>query len=260
MDRRRFNLAWVAKHHFECVRWTSFVVFVSPAVWLLGEWWAGAMGINPLSHLLRFTGTWAVVMLSVTLSVTPLRRLSVWVSRTVHARYGKRVSDWNGLVRLRRQFGLFTFFYAGAHASAYVAFDVGLDLAAIRDDILERPFILVGVTAFALLIPLAVTSNRHAIRALGSSWRRLHLLVYVVALLAIAHFWMQAKLGDNTPLPYTVVLLALLATRWRAWQRGERSTAGEVPERPGAASRAGRVAPAALPARPMPPSGTGSLR
>ena len=80
------------------------------------------------------------------------------------------------------------------------------------------------------------------------------------ALLAIAHFWMQAKLGDNTPLPYTVVLLALLATRWRAWQRGERSTAGEVPERPGAASRAGRVAPAALPARPMPPSGTGSLR
>ena len=140
MDRRGFNLAWLAKHHFEWMRWGSFALFLAPALWLLGEWCVGAMGINPLSHLLRFTGTWAVIMLSVTLSVTPLRRLSVRVSQAVHARYGKRVSDWNWLVRLRRQFGLFTFFYAGMHASAYVAFDVGPELAAIRDDVLERPF------------------------------------------------------------------------------------------------------------------------
>jgi len=220
------NLAWLVKHHFGKVRVASFVLCLSPALWLGGEWLTGSLGINPLNRLLHFTGRWALIMLTISLSVTPARRLSVWISQAVRARYGKRVSDWNGLIRLRRQFGLFTFFYACLHVASYVAFDAGPDLDAIRDDVLQRPFILVGSAAFALLIPLAATSNQAAIRFLGRSWRRLHTLSYVIAILAIVHFWIQAKVGEAKPLPYTVGLVALLA-----WRLGDRGVGGEIKER-----------------------------
>jgi len=225
------NLAWLAKHHFGKVRVASFALCLSPALWLAGEWLTGSLGINPLNRLLHFTGRWALIMLTISLAVTPMRRLSVWVSQTVRARYGKRVSDWNGLIRLRRQFGLFTFFYACLHVAAYVVFDAGTDFDVIRADVLERPFILVGLAAFVLLIPLAATSNQAAMRALGRGWRRLHTMGYVIALLTIGHFWIQAKVGDARPLPYTLVLCALLAVRLHAWRRGDRSAGVEVSER-----------------------------
>jgi len=227
----RRNLAWLAKHHFGRLRWASFVLCLSPALWLLGEWWRDALGINPLNRLLHFTGTWAVTMLAITLSVTPVRRLSIKLSQLVHARYGKRLSDWNWLIRLRRQFGLFTFFYACLHLAGYVAFDAGLDLTAIRDDVLERPFILAGFASFVLLLPLAATSTQFAMRALGGLWRRLHLLTYGVAILAIVHFWSQAKVGEHRHLPYVAVLVLLLGIRLHAWLRGDRSTEGEAKER-----------------------------
>jgi len=225
------NLAWLAKHHFGKVRVASFALCLSPALWLAGEWLTGSLGINPLNRLLHFTGRWALIMLTISLAVTPMRRLSVWVSQTAHARYGKRFSDWNWLIRLRRQFGLFTFFYACLHVAVYVVFDAGPDLDAIRADVLERPFILIGLAAFVLLIPLAATSNQAAMRALGRGWRRLHTMGYVIALLAIGHFWIQAKVGDARPLPYTFVLGALLAVRLHAWRRGDRSVGVEVKER-----------------------------
>ncbi len=153
------------------------------------------------------------------------------MSQTVHARYGKRLSDWNWLVRLRRQWGLFVFFYASLHLVIYLAFDLGIglpiDLGALREDALERPFILLGFAAFVLLVPLAATSNQGAMRRLGRAWKPLHRLSYAVAVLALVHFWTQAKVGDWHALPYTLAIGALLA--WRLW---DRRSGDEVPERP----------------------------
>jgi sulfoxide reductase heme-binding subunit YedZ len=225
------NLAWLAKHHFGKLRLASFVLCASPALWLGGEWLSGSLGINPLNRLLHFTGRWALVLLAVTLSVTPARRLSVLVSQLAHARYGKRVSDWNWLIRLRRQLGLFTFFYGCLHLAAYVAFDAGPDLGSIGDDLRQRPFIVLGFAAFVLLVPLVVTSNALAMKVLGGAWRKLHTLAYLVAALALAHFWVQAKVGDFSPLPYSLVLGALMGGRLLAWWRGERAGGVEVKER-----------------------------
>jgi methionine sulfoxide reductase heme-binding subunit len=231
MDRPVASLAWLARHHFGKMRVASFVACACPALWLLGEWWADSLGINPLNRMLHFTGQWALIMLMVTLAVTSVRRLSVRVSQVAHARYGKRISDWNWLIRLRRQFGLFTFFYACLHLAVYVVFDAGLDIRAIRDDAQQRPFVLVGLVAFALLVPLAATSNQAAMRALGKAWRRLQMLSYLVGVLAIAHFWMQAKVGDTQAVPYAFVMAVLLVSRLLAWLRGDRGVAVEVKER-----------------------------
>ena len=231
MDEPVRNLAWLAKHHFGVVRWASFLVWLSPSLWLGGEWLTDALGINPLNRLLHFTGRWAFIMLLVTLTITPARRLSVVVSQIVHARYGKRVSDWNWLIRLRRQLGLFAFYYACLHFVVYLAFDAGFDGTAISDDLRERPFMLLGLAAFALLVPLAATSNQAAIRALGRVWRRLHSLSYLIALLVVAHFWLQMKVGHTTPLPYSIVLALLLVARLLAWRKGDRGAAIELKER-----------------------------
>ena len=230
MDAPVRNLAGLARHHFGRIRLVSFVLGLLPAAWLSGEWLAGALGVNPLNRLLRFTGSWALVMLMVTLAVTPARRLSVWISQTLQARHGRRVLDWNWLIRLRRQFGLFCFFYACLHLSVYVAFDAGLDLASIRDDALQRPFVCIGLAAFGLLIPLAATSNPYAIRALKRNWRRLHTLTYLIAVLALAHFWFQMKVGETRPWPDSIVVTVLLASRLWTWLK-DRDTGVEVKER-----------------------------
>jgi sulfoxide reductase heme-binding subunit YedZ len=228
------NLAWFAKHHFGTVRWVSFMLWASPAVWLLGEWLTQSLGINPLDRLLHFTGRWALAMLLISLAVTPVRRLSALASQRMHARYGKRLSDWNWIVRLRRQFGLFSFFYACLHVAIYVGLDVGPDVASLREDVMERPFIVVGLVAFVLLIPLAATSNQFSIRRLGRAWKRLHLLSHLIVLLAIAHFWMQVKVGRTDPIAESVALALLLVARAVAWRLGDRGVSGEVSERPAA--------------------------
>ena len=225
------NLAWLAKHHFGKLRVASFVLCLSPALWLAGEWLTGCLGVNPLNRLLHFTGRWALIMLLVTLTVTPARRLSVALAQAVHARYGKRVSDWNWLIRLRRQIGLAAFFYACLHALIYLGLDAGFDAANLRDDMQQRPFMLLGVLALALLVPLAATSNQAAMRALGRGWRRLHTLSYLIAMLALAHFGLQMKTGQIAPLPYAVVLALLMGARGLAWRRGDRAAAAEVNER-----------------------------
>ena len=246
MDATACGPAWLAKHHFGKVRAVSFALCLSPALWLCGEWLTGSLGINPLNRLLHFSGRWALIMLMISLSVTPARRLSAWISQAVRARYGKRVSDWNWLIRLRRQLGLFAFFYACLHLAGYVLFDAGPDIDAVREDALQRPFILAGFAAFALLIPLAATSNQAAIRALGRGWRRLHTMSYVIAILAIVHFWMQAKVGQSKPLSYTLVVAALLAWRVRSWRQRGREAGDEARQ-----MLQGAVSPAATQVPPL---------
>ena len=199
----------------------SFGLAALPALWLAAQWLCGALGINPLERLLHFTGRWALIMLLVTLAVTPVRRASVWLSRAAHTRWGKRLSDWNWLIRLRRQFGLWAFFYATLHGTFYATLDAAGEISAVAEDLRERPYIVLGGMAWLLLVPLAATSNSFAIRSLGRRWRQLHTLAYVAPVLGLAHQLSQAKVGDHSAWPYALMLAPLLGARLWAWRRGD---------------------------------------
>ena len=189
-------------------RWAKPLVFalcLLPLMWLLYLVAQDQLGANPQEALIRATGDWALRFLVIVLAVTPLRELS---GLSVLARY-------------RRMLGLFMYFYALLHFLSYSGFDMGFDVADIVIDIAKRPFILVGSLALLLLTPLAATSFNAAIRTLGAKrWQRLHRLVYVVAGLAILHFfWMRAGKNDFAEVAvYAALLALLLGWRLRQWQ------------------------------------------
>lgn len=158
------------------------------------------LGANPIEFITRNTGDWTLYFLCITLTVTPLRRLSKWT--------------W--LLKLRRMFGLFAFFYVSLHFITFIWFDHFFDLAAMWKDVIKRPFITVGFGTFVLLIPLAVTSTNRMIRRLGAQrWQWLHRLVYVIVPLGVLHFWWM-KAGKNLlvqPILFTVIVGLLLLVR-----------------------------------------------
>ena len=184
-------------------RWAKPLVFalcLLPLSWLLSRVAQDQLGANPQEALIRATGDWALRFLVIVLAVTPLRELS----------------GLSALARYRRMLGVFMYFYALLHFLSYSGFDMGFDVADIFNDIVKRPFILVGSLALLLLTPLAATSLNAAIRALGAKrWQRLHRLVYAVAGLAILHFfWMRAGKNDFAEVAVYAALLALLLG-WR---------------------------------------------
>ena len=158
-----------------------FVLSLLPFCWLLYAAITNNLGANPAEALIRSTGDWTLRFLCLVLAVTPLRV----------------ITDAPALARFRRMLGLFVYFYVVIHLLSYSWFDMGFDVPDITKDIIKRPFILVGFSAFLLLTPLALTSFNRAIKALGAKrWQTLHKLVYGVAGLAILHFfWMRA--GKN---------------------------------------------------------------
>jgi sulfoxide reductase heme-binding subunit YedZ len=180
----------------------------------------GDFGANPVEFVQRWTGTWTFNLLLATLCVTPLRVISGL--------------PWLG--RLRRMLGLFTFFYAALHFLSYIGFDHAFDVDAIARDIFKRPFVTVGFLAFALLVPLAATSNQWAIRRLGGRrWQDLHRSVYLIAILAAVHyFWLVKATALMWPLAYSVVLALLLA--WRVRERRRRASPMPPPPRVGQAA------------------------
>jgi sulfoxide reductase heme-binding subunit YedZ len=184
--------------------WAKPLVFCVALLPLAGLSWGAmtqSLGANPAEALIRSTGDWTLRFLCGVLAMTPLRV----------------VFGLPPLARLRRMVGLFVYFYAVLHLAAYSWLDMGLDVGDITKDIGKRPFILVGFTAFVLLSALAATSFDRAVRALGGRrWRNLHRLVYLVAPLALLHFfWMRAGKNDfNEVIVYALVLSLLLG--WRA--------------------------------------------
>lgn len=155
------------------------------------------LGPNPVEAVVHFTGSWALRLLLVTLAVTPLRRLTGL--------------PW--LLRFRRMLGLFAFFYASLHFSAYLLLDRALVWEDILKDLTERPYIVVGFAALVLLIPLAVTSTRGWVRRLGRRWQTLHRAVYAIAVLGVLHFLWLVKADILEPLIDGAVLAGLLAFR-----------------------------------------------
>ncbi len=189
----------------------NFYVVTKPVVFLLGLVplliislrvlnLAGlSLGANPIEALLHELGRWGLKCLLLTLTITPLRH---W-------------TGWNWLVRYRRMLGLFAFFYIVLHFLTYSVLDQGLDVGAIAEDIVKRPYITLGMTGLLLLIPLALTSTRGMMRRLGRRWQQLHRLAYVIAIVGVWHFYWQVKLDALDPAFYALGLIFLLATRLR---------------------------------------------
>ncbi|MBX9588708.1 MAG: protein-methionine-sulfoxide reductase heme-binding subunit MsrQ [Hyphomonadaceae bacterium] len=200
------------------IRRVIYIAGILPAVWYFHLGITDQLGADPQNTLERLLGLWALRFLILTLAITPLRRLG-----------------GPNLLRYRRAVGLLAFYYATLHLTVYLVLDQGLDLAAIWADIVKRPYITVGMLAFTLLVPLAVTSNTAMIHRLGgAAWQRLHRLVYVAAAAGAIHFIMLVKAWPPEPLIYAgIVALLLLVRLWlhvqkklRPSSRKERAPAG----------------------------------
>ena len=185
------------------VRFNKILLSVNalvPLALLFFDAFRGRLGANPIEFFLRATGVLTLTFLLVTLAVTPVRRLT-----------GR-----NDLIKYRRMLGLYAFFYAVLHLVTYSIFDKSLDLPAIVGDVIQRPFIAVGMLALVLLIPLAVTSTNAWVKRLGGkNWAKLHKLSYPIAILGVLHFWMIVKSDVFYPAIFGMILLVLLS--WRVF-------------------------------------------
>jgi sulfoxide reductase heme-binding subunit YedZ len=174
-----------------------FIALLTPALLLGWGYWQATLGANPLEAVVRDLGDWALRILLLTLSISPLRR----------------ITGWGKLLRLRRMIGLYAYFYALLHLFGYLWFEQFFDWTEIWFDIVERPFITIGMLSILLLTPLAITSTKGMIRRMGKNWKRLHLLVYPIAIFSVIHFFWMVKLDISEPIIYAIVLTVLLGER-----------------------------------------------
>jgi methionine sulfoxide reductase heme-binding subunit len=174
-----------------------FILCLIPLVLGIWDGFTDQLGANPIEEISQRSGGWTLRLLLITLAVTPARQLFGWL--------------WP--LRLRRMLGLYSFFYACLHFLTYLVLDQFFEWDEILKDILKRPYITVGFTAFVLLVPLAITSTHAMMRRLGKQWKKLHQLVYVIAVLGVLHYLWLVKADYLQPLIYAFTLLALLLAR-----------------------------------------------
>jgi sulfoxide reductase heme-binding subunit YedZ len=195
------------------IKITVFVLALLPFLRLALFTLTDRLGANPIEFITRNTGDWTLYFLCMTLTVTPLRRLS----------------KWNWLIRMRRMLGLFVFFYATLHFTTFLWFDHFFDVGEMLKDVIKRPFITVGFGAFLLLISLAATSTNGMVKRLGGKrWQWLHRLIYIIAPLGILHYWwMKAGKHDfEQPIIFGLIVATLLLLRvfwW--WQKRAKTNA-----------------------------------
>ncbi len=203
------------------IKAAKIVVFLAaliPLGHLAWKAYRDMLGANPIEVITHSTGDWTLIFLLLTLSITPLRRLSnqLW------------------LIRFRRMLGLFAFFYGCLHFTTYIWLDKFFDVHEMLADVAKRKFITVGFTGFILMIPLALTSTQAMIRRLGKRWTKLHRLIYISALAGVIHYWWLVKADVRKPAYYAVVLAVLLGYRFIEAQRkktiSSRSTITRRPE------------------------------
>lgn len=193
-----------------------WIAGLAPLAWLIRNGFRGELTADPVKYITHFTGRTALIILFITLCVTPIRRLS----------------GWNGIIRLRRLIGLFSFFYAVIHLLIYLAFDRGFVFTELGEDIAKRPYITIGFTAWLMLLSLAVTSPQAMVRRLGGKrWRALHRLVYLVPVLGVIHFTWAQKKDISLPMVYALVLGIIFAVRLALWASA-RARVGEPARSP----------------------------
>ena len=182
-------------------RFTKVLIFINsliPLVLLLWDTYRKQVGANPLEFVTRTTGMLTIVFLLLSLTITPLRR----------------ITGANWLVKLRRMLGLYAFFYGFLHLMTYVSFDRFFNLRSIPGDVAQRPFIAIGMLTFFLMAPLAVTSTNKMVKRLGGKrWNRLHKLSYLAGVGGVLHYWMLVKSDTRIPLTFGFLLLVLLGYR-----------------------------------------------
>lgn len=185
--------------HQRLLKPAVFVLALVPFGMLIYYAFTSQLTANPIEFITHYTGDWALYFLLLTLSISPLRI----------------ITGSNAPTRFRRMLGLFAFFYACLHFATYFVLDQFFDFAAIVDDIVKRPYITVGFTAFVMLVPLAVTSTRKMVMRLGPRWRQLHMLIYPLTFLAILHYLWLVKADTRTPVMLGMIFIVLLVLRAR---------------------------------------------
>lgn len=189
----------------------ALIIGLTPLVGLVIAALSDGLGANPVEEITHVTGKWALRFLVLSLTVTPLRRLTGWRMLTLE----------------RRTLGLFAFLYAALHLTTYVTLDLEFDWASLGEDIRKRPYITVGFSTFCLLLTLASTSTRAAARRLGSRWKQLHRLVYLAGIGAVVHFFWLVKADTREPLIYGAIVAMLLSVRlWWALRLRRATAAG----------------------------------
>jgi sulfoxide reductase heme-binding subunit YedZ len=182
-------------------RFAKVLIFINcliPLALLLWDTYRKQVGANPLEFVTRTTGMLTIVFLLLSLTVTPLRR----------------ITGANWLVKFRRMLGLYAFFYGFLHLMTYVSFDRFFNLKSIPGDVAQRPFIAIGMLSFFLMVPVAITSTNKMVKRLGGKrWNRLHKLTYLVGVGGVLHYWMLVKSDTRIPLTFGFVLLVLLGYR-----------------------------------------------
>jgi methionine sulfoxide reductase heme-binding subunit len=194
---------------------TVFAVSLAPFAFLLNDTLNDALGPDPIETLHFRTGDWTLRFLLITLGCTPLKLLF----------------NWKFQLRFRRMLGLFAFFYASLHFCVYFVLDLSLAWAQIVEEIPKSPYVLAGLAAYSLLIPLAATSTRKMIQRLGRNWKKLHRLVYAAACLGVIHFFWLVKADLTEPAIYAAVLVLLLSIRIFHYVRTARNSARTAPVR-----------------------------
>jgi sulfoxide reductase heme-binding subunit YedZ len=192
-----------ARPQLAAIKITLFALCLTPFAHLVWGVAYDALGANPVEAVTHSTGWWTLFLLCATLAVTPLRR----------------ATGANWLLRLRRMLGLFAFFYVVLHFLTYIWLDQWFDVMAMAKDVLMRPYITVGFTAFLLLIPLAATSTDAMRRRLGRNWQRMHRFVYLIVVFGVLHFWWLVKRDVTEPALFALAVLALLGVRLFWWLR-----------------------------------------
>ncbi|HEY5559672.1 MAG TPA: protein-methionine-sulfoxide reductase heme-binding subunit MsrQ [Steroidobacteraceae bacterium] len=196
-----------------------FLLCLLPAAWLvagIANWPPASLGANPVETIQDTLGIWGLRLLLATLAVTPLRELG----------------GWPRVLAFRRMLGLYAFFYITLHFLFYLFVDQASDWRQLLADVVKRPYITAGFTALLLLIPLALTSTRRAMRRLGRRWQKLHRLVYVAVVLGCVHFWWQVKADIREPVVYAAITAVLLGWRLQHyWRRRAARTDGSGPAR-----------------------------
>jgi methionine sulfoxide reductase heme-binding subunit len=208
-------LSFWLKKHLVCLCLLLHIFCTLPALYLLWAYFFDQLGENPLEMLTHHTGRTALILLVLTLTITPLKKIFAEIAQWQHLHEDRRLTDWNWLIRLRRPLGLWSFFYGVFHAWIFLELDVAYDWRVFLTEVEEKPYLLLGVMALLLLVPLAVTSIPWLMRRMGKHWLALHRLVYLITLFGICHFWMLLKPGVWRAWPETVAIILLLS--YRLW-------------------------------------------
>ena len=180
-----------------------FILSTIPFLFIFYKIYFNKLGPEPVKEITNFTGEWTLIFICLTLSMTPLKRLTnlnIWIS-------------------FRRILGLFVFFYASLHLLTYIGIDYRFNLQPILDDVLKKKYIFIGFAAWVLLLPLVITSSQMMMKLLKNNWKKLHRLIYVIAIFGALHYIWLSKTIFFRPLVYLVIILVLLALRIRIKKR-----------------------------------------